>query len=125
MQGGLEVTKKAKKGKGAEAAPAPAEDTKPQDRCARRTMGTLCHLTTLSMQLQPGFHCSSPSTLDAGSGWEIPAICHGAAFGMVILPQNCSTGNVKIPGWRCILSAAKDFIPRKEYVTSHHSNVHS
>ena len=26
------------------------------------------------------------------------------AFGMVILPQNSSTGNEQVPGWSCILS---------------------
>ena len=26
------------------------------------------------------------------------------AFGMVISPQNLSTGNVQVPGWSCILS---------------------
>ena len=26
------------------------------------------------------------------------------AFGMVILPQNRSTGNGQVPGWSCILS---------------------
>ena len=34
-------------------------------------------LTTLRMQLQPVFRCSSLSTLDPGSGREIPAIRHG------------------------------------------------
>ena len=34
-------------------------------------------LTTLRTKLQPVFHCSSLSTLDPGSGREIPAICHG------------------------------------------------
>ena len=28
------------------------------------------------------------------------------AFGMVILPQNLSTGNGHVPGWSCILSVA-------------------
>ena len=34
-------------------------------------------LPTLRMQLQPVFHCFSPSTLHPGSGRQIPAICHG------------------------------------------------
>ena len=34
-------------------------------------------LTTLRMQLQTVFHCSSLSTLDPGSGREIAAIWHG------------------------------------------------
>ena len=33
-------------------------------------------LITLRMQLQPVCRCSSLNTLDPGSGWEIPAICH-------------------------------------------------
>ena len=28
------------------------------------------------------------------------------AFGMVILPQNLSTGNRQVPGWSCILSVS-------------------
>ena len=60
---------------------------------------------TLRMQLQPVFHCSSLNAIDPGSGREILAICHGTpAFGMVILPQNPSTGNGQVPGWSCILS---------------------
>ena len=34
------------------------------------------HITTLRMQLQPVFHCSSHNTLNPGSGRKIPAICH-------------------------------------------------
>ena len=33
-------------------------------------------VTTLIMQLQPVFRCSSLNALDPGSGREIPAICH-------------------------------------------------
>ena len=58
------------------------------------------------MQLEPVFHCSSLSTLDPGSGHgrEIPAICMVPVFGMVILPQNHSTGNGQVPGCCCIRS---------------------
>ena len=58
------------------------------------------------MKLQPGFRCSSLSTLDTGSGRYISAKYYDTdvwhtmvpAYGMVCLPQNSSTGNGKIPG---------------------------
>ena len=33
-----------------------------------------------------------------------------SAFGMVILPQNLSTGNGQVPGWSCTLSVAMRFV---------------
>ena len=54
------------------------------------------YLTTLRMQLQPVFRCSSLNALDPG-GRETPAI----------LPQNPSTVNGQVPGWSCILNVDK------------------
>ena len=46
--------------------------------CAGLTsiLAALTMLTTLRMQRQLVFRCSSLSTLDPGSGREIPVICH-------------------------------------------------
>ena len=57
------------------------------------------------MKLQPGFHCSSLSTLDTGSGREAPAICHGTGVcHRGFTPASSSTGNGQIPGCSFILS---------------------
>ena len=56
------------------------------------------------MKLQPFCCCSSLSTLDTGSGREIPAICNGTGVWHGIFTQNPSTGDGQIPGCRFIMS---------------------
>ena len=52
-------------------------------------------LTMLRMQLQPVLHCSSLYALVDGKSRRYAMI---PAFGMVLLPQNPSTGNGQVPG---------------------------
>ena len=54
-----------------------------RDRGPGAPLSAVLHAPTLIMKLQPGFRCSSLSTLDTGSGWYAMV----PAYGMVFLPR--------------------------------------
>ena len=86
-------------------------------------------VSMLRIKLLPAFRRSSLSTLDTGSGWEIPAICHGAGVWLGVTdslyPRILELGNGRFQaavsflvwvasrgvGWTC---RVEDFLLKRE-----------